>query len=61
MATLNENVIAQTEITEQSPTLQSGVDTSQRDKAVEEATLASRREQETLAVEHGARTESAKV
>ena len=59
MATLNENVIAQTEITEQSPTLQSGVDTSQRDQAVEEATLASRREQETLAVEHGARTESA--
>ena len=54
MATLN----VQTETTEQSPTLESGVDISQRNQAVEEATLDSRREQETLTVEHGVRTES---
>ena len=54
MATLN----VQTETTEQSPTLESGVDISQRNQEVEEATLDSRREQETLTVEHGVRTES---
>lgn len=54
MATLN----VQTETTEQSPTLESGVDISQRNQEVEEATLDSRREQETLTVAHDVITES---
>lgn len=57
MATLNESVITQREKPDNSSTLESNVEVSQKDQAIAEAVINSQRDQEMLVAEQGARTE----